>query len=155
MNDHPEFGPPGDSCSSCGRPTYPARDGVCDDNICKDCNDRLEAELDEAAASMTPEERAEHEAACERIWQERIKPLLDRRRKAVACFTPDAARFVARKLHDQGVEMTPDQVAEARDSGLAKVRAALTAKGWDLPADDVGLLAMMQQAWKAQNGGRP
>lgn len=145
---------PGDPCCDCGQPTYPARDGVYDGVVCKACRDRDAAEQAAWEASLTDEERADINRRADRAFREKVLPLLESRRQAAAYLTDDASRFVARKLHSQGIEMTPDQVTETRDSALARIRRALTEQGIPVPPDDVGLMAMMRDAFRAEKEGQ-
>ena len=52
---------------------------------------------------------------------------------------------VARTLHDQGVEMTPQQVVDARTEAYRKIRKAMRARGYDVPEGDLELLEWMKE----------
>lgn len=143
-----------DRCADCGEPLDPARDGVCDDNVCRPCNERIEAEAEAHWASLSDEERTEIDRAAQRGAEkalEQFHAAIERRRRAESIFTEEGSRRIARQLHDRGTEITPSEVAEARDRGLAKIRAALTAKGYALPETEVGLMVMLQEIFKRGN----
>ena len=49
----------------------------------------------------------------------------------------------ARILHNQGIEMMPDEIAECRKVVLAKTRKKLKEKGYKVPDNDHELLSMI------------
>lgn len=53
-------------------------------------------------------------------------------------------RLARQKLAEQGIEMTPDEMEATRKEAYAKIRAALRAKGWEVPDDDAGLFLLMK-----------
>jgi len=56
---------------------------------------------------------------------------------------------VARHIREtQGVELTPDQVEDTRQSAYAKIRAGMKARGMDAPEDDEGLFHLIGKALK-------
>jgi hypothetical protein len=55
-------------------------------------------------------------------------------------------RQVTRHLHEQGLEMTPEEVRQHREEAYRKLRAALRERGYDPPESDMELLAWMKQA---------
>jgi uncharacterized Zn finger protein (UPF0148 family) len=144
-----------DLCADCGAPLIPERDGVCDDNVCQPCNDRIEAEAEAHWQAMSPEEKAALERASRRGLDKAmsmIRAADEKRKRAEELLSPEHSKRVARKLHDEGKEVTPDQVAEARTSGLEKIKAAMEAKGYKMPETEVGMMVMLMDVFgKGEN----
>ena len=57
-------------------------------------------------------------------------------------------KFVARKVHDDGFELTPQQVIEERQAAYAEIRAALRENGIEPPEDDGELAELIADALK-------
>lgn len=55
---------------------------------------------------------------------------------------------VARALHDQGFEMTPDEVITTRKQAHVKLRKALRARGLHPPDGDMEFLSWMSKIMK-------
>ncbi len=62
----------------------------------------------------------------------------------------ELTKMVTRRLHDEGIEMTPAEVDEARDGGLDKLRALLApmvkkAGLPPLPESDAALMVLIAE----------
>ena len=51
---------------------------------------------------------------------------------------------VTRVLHEQGIEMTPEEVIEHRKSAYAKIREKMRSLGYEVPDGDLELLEWMK-----------
>ena len=59
---------------------------------------------------------------------------------------PDSLnKKVVRALHDQGMEMTPDEVTDARKEAFATIQAKMREKGYHVPDGDLELLEWMKE----------
>lgn len=56
----------------------------------------------------------------------------------------DLNKKVTRRLHEQGVEMTPAEVEATRKEAYRKIREAMRARGHEVPDGDLELLDMMK-----------
>ena len=55
-------------------------------------------------------------------------------------------QFIAHLLHNQGIEMTPDEVIKDRRAAYKTIRDELGAQGYALPVSDEELTILIQQA---------
>lgn len=63
-----------------------------------------------------------------------------------------SSKRVALSLNQLGIELTPDQVTQIRDSALAKVRKKMADSGYTMPESDVELIAKIQLAMNRTGG---
>ena len=54
-------------------------------------------------------------------------------------------RKALRHLHDQGVEMTPDELRKERHAAYETIRREMRAKGYIMPDDDVEMFLLLQR----------
>lgn len=53
-------------------------------------------------------------------------------------------RKVQRTLHEQGMEMTPDEVTHHRKEAMRKIREEMRSRGYQVPDGDLELLDWMK-----------
>jgi hypothetical protein len=54
-------------------------------------------------------------------------------------------RQITRHIHDQGIEMTPDQVREYRRIAFRKIRLEMAKRGWELPEKDSEMIEVLRR----------
>jgi tRNA A22 N-methylase len=54
-------------------------------------------------------------------------------------------RKALRRLHDQGIELTPEELARERHAAYETIRAQMRAKGYAMPDDDVEMFLLLQR----------
>lgn len=55
-------------------------------------------------------------------------------------------QLVTYRLHQEGIELTPDQVREHRRAAFSKIRTGMRERGYELPYSDSELLQLVQIA---------
>lgn len=55
-------------------------------------------------------------------------------------------RAVTLDLNQRGIEVTPQEVSELRESAYEKIRSSMRAEGWDMPDSDMALMELIRQS---------
>ena len=63
-------------------------------------------------------------------------------------FCKEHNQAVLRDLHNQGIELTLDQLDEERKAAYAAIRTKMRARGYVVPDNDEALLALMREVLK-------
>lgn len=54
-------------------------------------------------------------------------------------------RKALRHLHNQGIELTPEELAKERHAAYETIRREMRAKGYTMPDDDVEMFLLLQR----------
>ena len=89
-------------------------------------------------------ERVEWECRRRRIPQRQFLSILYNAPGATD-IPEERLKQTSRKLHSQGVEMTPDEVGDTMAAICHKIRNEMASKGYDMPESDVALMAHLKE----------
>lgn len=57
-------------------------------------------------------------------------------------------KIVTLDLNQRGIEMTPEQVADLRDSAYEKIRKEMRNRGYEMPDSDMEMIAVIAEVLK-------
>ena len=58
---------------------------------------------------------------------------------------PEHNRKALRHIHNQGIELTPDELVAERHAAYETIRSEMRAKGYIMPDDDVEMFQLLQR----------